>query len=188
MIIVLTGKTASGKDTVMSKLLMKFPKLKRIITTTSRTPRPGEKNGIDYNFIPEADFKQKIERGGFIEWVRYAGNLYGTEKSQVLDNLSSDIIWRIDPSGAGQIRQLIRDSKVLVIYLTVSDEVVLKRLKERGLKHEEISKRMQEDKQFWQEYKDNYDFIVENAPGKLDETLDKMTKIIENHSPEFLSS
>lgn len=191
-LIILTGKTASGKDTVMAKLMQKFPELKRVVTTTSRSPRNGEINGVDYNFISEPSFKQKIKSGDFIEWVEYGGNFYGTEKSQILNNLNSALIWRIDPSRAGQIRQFIKNSfdqnmtedllkRVLAIYLTVSDAVILERLKKRGLKQEEIKRRMDEDRRFWEEYRDNYDFVIENIPGKLNETLDRIIGIIENH-------
>lgn len=178
LLLVLTGKTASGKDTVMYQLLAKLPSLRRIITTTSRPMRENEKNGVDYNFISESDFRQKIEKGEFIEYVEYGKNLYGTEKSQLTDHLNSNLIWRIDPSRAGQIRQLIKDSKVLVIYLTTPDEVVLERLKKRGLNEEEIKSRMQDDKKFWEQFKDNYDYVIENIPGQLKTTVDKIVKII----------
>lgn len=192
-LIILTGKTASGKDTVMVKLLSRFPNFKRIVSTTSRIPREGERDGIDYNFISESDFRSKAEEGNFIEWVEYGGNLYGTEKNQIVDNLNQDLIWRIDPSRAGQIREFIKKSfdpdsaeillkRVLVIYLTVDDSVVMQRLQERRLSGEEIEKRMQEDKKFWQEYQETYDFVIENVPGKLDETVDKIADIIENHN------
>lgn len=179
----------------MAELQRKFPGLKRIITTTSRNLRNGEQNGVDYNFISEFDFRQKMEDEDFIEYVEYSGNLYGTEKSQILDNLNQDLIWRIDPSRAGQIREFIKNffdqnmaenllKRVLVIYLTVDDGTIIKRLKERGLSETEIQRRMQEDSRLWQEYKDNYDFVVENAPGHLDKTVDKIIKIIRNHFPE----
>ncbi|MDD5415902.1 MAG: hypothetical protein PHE48_02750 [Candidatus Daviesbacteria bacterium] len=189
LLVVLTGKTASGKDTVMAKLLSRFPGFERVITTTSRHLRPGEKNGVDYNFISEPDFREKIDKGDFIEYVEYGGNLYGTEKSQITNNLHKNLIWRIDPSRAGQIRKFIKDSfepnlaedllkKVKVIYLTVNDDVVLTRLKKRGLREEEIAKRMSEDAKFWQEFKDSYDFVVENIPGKLDEAVSRVCNLI----------
>lgn len=180
MLIVLTGKTAAGKDTVMAKLLEKLPDFQRIITTTSRKIRNGEQNGVDYNFISESDFRQKIKDGDFIEYVEYGNNLYGTEKSQLISGYN--LIWRIDPSRAGQIKDLIQDKKILVIYLAVADEVVLERLQRRGLSQDEIDRRMREDRDFWQKYKDNYDFVVENVPGKLDETLDKIMQIIKHAS------
>ncbi|KKQ85521.1 MAG: Guanylate kinase [Candidatus Daviesbacteria bacterium GW2011_GWF2_38_7] len=131
-LIVLTGKTTSGKDTVASKLQQKFPNLKKILTTTSRPPRNSETNGIDYDFLSEDKFKQKITEGDFIEHVEYGGNLYGTQKCQIANNLGHDLIWRIDPSRAGKVREFIKDSfdqsraddllkRIVVIYLTVSD-------------------------------------------------------------------
>ncbi len=174
-LIVITGKTASGKDTVVAKLLEKFPDFKKILTTTSRAMREREINGVDYNFISKEDFKKKIENNDFIEYVEYAGNFYGTERDQLISD--KNLIWRIDPSRAGKIRDLI-DNEVLVIYLTVDDEVVLQRLKKRNLSQEEIDHRMKDDADFWEKYKDDYDFVVENAPGKLEETVDKVYKII----------
>ena len=191
LLLVLTGKTASGKDTVVSKLMLKFPDFKKIITTTSREERPGEENGVDYNFVSGEEFKNMAGAGEFIEYVEYAGNFYGTEKIRLLKNLQQNLIWRIDPSRAGKIRNLISDSfeggpaedllkRVITIYLTVDDQVVLTRLKKRGLNKEEIDKRMNEDAKFWQEFKDNYDYIVENIPGELDKTVEKVSRIIKD--------
>lgn len=190
-LIILTGKTASGKDTVMEHLLRKFPAFKRIVTTTSRSMRPGEQNGKDYNFLSREDFENKIERGEFIEYVEYSGNLYGTEKVQITNNLNQGLIWRIDPSRAGKIKDFIKSAfdqniaddllkRVLSIYLTVDDTDILERLKRRNLGEEEITRRMQEDAKFWQEFKDNYDFVVNNVPGKLDETVQKVVDILQN--------
>lgn len=179
-LIVLTGKTASGKDTVMAKILRELPDLKRIVTTTSRPPRNGEKSGVDYNFISKEEFGRKIENGDFIEYVEYGGNLYGTEKVQILNSLDSNLIWRIDPSRAGKVRELVKDftTNVTVVYLTTDDKTILQRLKARNLKEEEIVKRMQDDEKLWDEHKDNYDFIIENTPGKLQETVDQIIEII----------
>lgn len=175
-LIILTGKTASGKDTVMSKVLLRFPDLKRVVSSTSREQRQGEKNGTDYFFLNKEEFKQKIEKGDFIEYVEYGGNLYGTEKRELASG--HDLIWRIDPSRAGKIRDLIKDKNILVIYLTVDDSVVLDRLAKRDFPQEEINHRMQEDQAFWEQYKDNYDFVVENVPGNLNETVDQVCNLI----------
>lgn len=177
-LIVLTGKTASGKDTVVSKLLSKLPDFKKVVTTTSRAKRPGERNGIDYFFLSREDFEQKIEKGLFFEYVEYGGNFYGTEKTQLRDTGGS-LIWRIDPSRAGKVRELI-SQPLVVIYLTVPDEVVLARLKERGLSSEEIKERMADDKKMWEENKAGYGYVVENIPNQLEKTVDKIIEIVEN--------
>ena len=180
MLIVLTGKTASGKDTVMTKLLLKYPKSERIISTTSRELRQGEKNGIDYKFISREEFEKKIKSGDFLEYVEYGGNLYGTEKSQIEKSKFLTVFWRIDPSMAGKVKDLIKNIKLLVIYLTVSDEVVLQRLKRRHLGDAEINKRLSDDKNMWSQYKNTYDFVVENIPGQLENTVAGIAKIIDN--------
>lgn len=191
MLIVLTGKTASGKDTIMKHLLNSFPHYQRVISTTSRTPRPGEKDGIDYKFVSVDQFKEKIDHGQLLEYVQYGGNFYGTEKTELEKIKQSGLIWRIDPSRAGEARDFIKRSyakdlakqlieKVVVFYITTSDEVILERLKRRNLTESEIEKRMSDDAQIWQENKDNYDHLIENVPGKLDQTIDKIITVIEN--------
>lgn len=183
MLLILTGKTASGKDTIMKALISRYPNLNRVISITSRAKRFGEQEGFDYNFVSKEEFKRKIENGDFLEYVEYGGNFYGTEKSQIKEN--QDLIWRIDPSRAAIVRDLIKD-KVLVIYINIPDEVALERLRTRGLQDSEIAKRMEDDKKMWLEYKDKYDYIIENVTGKLSETIDKVSKIIDQtHSISF---
>lgn len=192
MLIILTGKTASGKDTIKSVILEKYPNLKKVITTTSRIPRVNEKNDIDYHFLTREEFQNKINSNEFAEYVEYGGNLYGTFKKELEQALKVDTLWRIDPSRAGEIRDFIQRafpkeiaemliSQLIVIYITAPDDVILERLKKRNLSTEEIEKRMQDDKNIWQTYKNNYDFVIENVSGKLNQTLEEVNKIIEAH-------
>lgn len=182
ILIILTGKTASGKDTIKAALLQKYPQLRKVTTTTSRKIRLGEKNGVDYYFISRQEFEDKIKQGVFLEYVEYGGNLYGTTKSELQHTLDDhDVIWKIDPSRAGKIRDLGKiNQQIMVIYLNVSDGVVLQRLKDRGLADLEIKRRMQDDKRIWQKYHQNYDHVVENVPGKLNETIQKIVNLIDS--------
>ncbi|TSC85422.1 MAG: guanylate kinase [Microgenomates group bacterium Gr01-1014_7] len=182
MLIVLTGKTASGKDTILAKLSQKYPDLHNIVTTTSRKIREGEHDDLDYHFISREEFKKRVDRGDFVEFVEYGNNLYGTEKKELEATLNHNAIWKIDPSMAGKVREVIKDKKVLVIYITTSEEVILQRLQERNLTEDEIESRMADDEAFFQEFKDKYDYIIENVPGKLDETVDKIVKILESRA------
>lgn len=190
MLIVLTGRTAAGKDTIQSQLLQKYSDLKKIITTTSRPLRTGERNGVNYFFLSEGEFRHKISQGEFVEYVEYGGNLYGTYKSEIDKALDQDSIWRIDPSRAGQVRDLIKQAfppesaekilkELLVIFITCDEEVILQRLKERNLPEEEISKRMRDDQLIWDKYQQNYDHVIENMPGKLDRAVEQITQLIE---------
>lgn len=193
MLIVLTGKTASGKDTIKDILLSKYPNLKKVITTTSRAPRSGEINGVHHHFLTKEQFQKAIDEGKFIEYVEYGGNFYGTQIKDLEDHLNGDLLWRIDPSRAGEVRQFLKRAfpsqvsdklikNLKVIYITVSDEEVLERLRERGLAEDEIQNRMADDAATWEENEKNYDYVVENIPGKLDETADKVIQIIQTKS------
>lgn len=175
-LVIITGKTASGKDTVIAKILEQFPNFKKVLTTTSRTPRNGEQNGVDYNFISEKEFINKVTKGEFLEHVKYGGNYYGTEKVQI--NPSLDLIWKIDPSMAGRAKEIFPESKI--IYLNTPDQVVLERLEKRSINAKELQERMADDQEFWQQFKDKYDFTLENIPGKLSDTLAKIVQILEN--------
>lgn len=175
MLIVVTGKTASGKDTITDILLQKYPTFKKVITSTSRLPRNGEINGVNHHFISREDFLGKVSNNEFVEHIEYAGNLYGTEKKEF--NQAENTIWRIDPSAAGRVREFLKQ-ELLVIFITTTDEVILDRLRERGLSEEEINKRMSQEKIIWEQYKDSYNYVIENQPGKLDETVDLVCKII----------
>lgn len=191
MLIVLTGKTASGKDTIKQSLLLKYPNLKSVITTTSRAPRAGEKKEVEYHFLTKEQFQQKIDLGDFAEYVEYGGNLYGTQKKDLELGLSGDLLWRIDPSRAGEVREFLRRSfppelaqklinQLIVIYITVPDDIILQRLTKRDLSEEEVKKRMEDDKRIWEKYQSSYDFVVENIPGKLGECIDNIVRLIDH--------
>ncbi len=174
MLLVITGKTASGKDTLIAKILEKYPDFKKVLTTTSRSPREDEKNGVDYNFVSEEEFINRIKEERLLEHVRYGGNFYGTEKSQI--DTEDNLIWKIDPSMAGKAKEVFPDC--ISLYITVDNQTVLQRLKMRGLSEEEIAKRMQDDQKFWDLYQNKYDYVIENIPEKLDETIDKIVAIL----------
>ena len=192
MLIILTGKTASGKDTIAARLLAEYPNLKKILTATSRPKRNNEQNGVDYYFLTQTEFKNKIQANEFAEYVNYGGNLYGTFKKELEKALDNDYIWKIDPSRAGEVRDFIKRifptevaekliKRLMVIYITASDDDILQRLEKRGLTKKDIQKRMADDQRIWQKYQNSYDFIVENTPGQLNQTINKILSIIENH-------
>lgn len=192
LLIILTGKTASGKDTIKLTLLKNYPSLKKVITTTSRTPRANEQDGSDYRFLTRTEFEDKIKNNVFAEFVEYGGNLYGTAKKELEQVLQTDTLWKIDPSRAGEVRNFIKRSfpadlaeelikRVLVIYINAPDKTILERLQKRNLTQGEIEKRMLDDKKIWDKYRDSYDFVVENQTNKLKDTLLKIDQIIKNH-------
>lgn len=195
MLLVLTGPGSSGKDTIQSKLLQKYPNFQKLITTTSRPNRPNEVNGKDYNFISREEFARKINNGDFLEYVEFAGNYYGTTKDAFKSALEgADVIWRIEMSRAGRLSEFFENSfdpetaqellkNTLVIYIDVPDwDILRERLKRRGDNDEEIEKRLTQDKSDFETFGGSFKHIIMNEEGKLDETINKISKIIENPS------
>ena len=134
--LILVGPSASGKTQIVKILREKYG-LNKMVTYTSRTMRPGEKEGIDYFFLTKEDFEKRINEGFFIEYVVYNGNYYGTALSQV----SSDKVVILEPTGLKHYINKIRD-EVKVAFLRCSTEIVRIRMKERGDDPEVIKKRL----------------------------------------------
>lgn len=134
--LILVGPSASGKTQIVKILREKYG-LNKMVTYTSRTMRPGEKEGIDYFFLTKEEFEKRINEGFFIEYVVYNGNYYGTALSQV----SSDKVVILEPTGLKHYINKIRD-EVKVAFLRCSTEIVRIRMKERGDDPEIIKKRL----------------------------------------------
>jgi len=188
-LIVITGQTGSGKDTVVEKLLTLHPTWKKIVTTTTRQIRPGETNHKEYNFIDKTTFQKLNSENGFLEINEYAGNFYGTPKS-ALDPLLSgqSLIWRIDISMAAKVidflnnaydstlaQELIDNTKI--IFLKLEDNLTQKkRLEKRGMKESDVNKRIEQENKDLAQGK--FQNIVINHEGKLEETVKTVEKII----------
>lgn len=130
--MVLTGPSGVGKTTVSHHLLMD-PRLERVITATTRTPRPGEVDGRDYLFLSRDVFVQRRERGEFLEWAVVYGEFYGTPLAHVEAVVASgkDALLVIDVQGAGQVKRT--RLKALFLFLLPPDlETLEKRLTGRG--------------------------------------------------------
>ena len=107
MLIVVSGPAGSGKTTLCSRLTAAYPQaIRRVITCTTRAPRPGEVDGVDYHFLARAEFEKQIAAGVFLEHATVYGNSYGTLKSEVLSKLRAghDALLAVDVQGAASIR------------------------------------------------------------------------------------
>jgi guanylate kinase len=194
-LIVISGFSGSGKDTLMNMLLKARPDFRRIVTHTSRPIRPGEKHGKDYYFVSHQEFETMIQEKKFIEHVLYGTHYKGTSKDEFQKVLSGqNIIWRIDLSRAVILEETFKEkfdsntsttliSSMTKIAITVSPNEALKRYKTREGKNtdlQEFRKRLKADLDVWNKYKNNFPHIVENATGKAENTLKKIIEIIEN--------
>jgi len=179
LLIIISSPSGNGKDAVINALLKIIPNSIRFVTTTSRLPRPGNKEGVDYYFITKEAFENKIKNNDFLEYNFYAGNYYGTEK-KLLEKIMAEnkiVFLNMEVNGRNNINKA--GIKNLSIFLLPENLEILKnRIKARGgVSDEVIEERMkiaQEEISFAPSY--NYQVINEN--GKLDQTVDKLAKII----------
>jgi len=137
-LIILSGPTASGKSTVIARLIEKsgLP-LHLSVSATTRPPRPGERDGVHYYFWPIERFQAAIANGEFLEWAQVHGNYYGTLKREVESYRDRDmgVILDIDVQGAAQVRKLCPDA-VTVFLRTSSPETYEKRIRARNTEDE----------------------------------------------------
>jgi guanylate kinase len=182
VLLVLTGPTGSGKDTVLSELHKKNPSIVKIITTTSRKKRHEDFARDQYYFFDRSEFEQRIANHEFFEWVEFRGELYGTQKKTLEEALASghDVIWRMDARGVKNIKEKVKAmvSRVVFVFL----DAPISTLEER-VKHDEGSgfmHRWNEPLVKWElEQYDDCDYLVINEQEKLEETVMKVRSIMD---------
>ncbi|MDD5680890.1 MAG: guanylate kinase [Candidatus Omnitrophica bacterium] len=173
-LFIISAPSGSGKTTLCELLEGKTPHLVRSVSLTTRPPRRGEKNGRDYRFVTEAEFKKRIRSGRFLEWAKNFGYYYGTPRDKILTRLSSgkDVILAIDVKGAMKVKKLYPDG-VFIFILPPSLGELKKRLQQRGANSsKEIRKRIQiAKKEITYLPKYNYSVLndsIKNAVGHLE--------------------
>ena len=187
LLIVISAPSGTGKTTLCDRLISEFRSMKYSVSCTTRAPRDGEIDGVDYHFISEEQFEERIRQGAFLEYAEVHGKRYGTLKKAVIDHLAGgiDVLMDIDVQGAEQIRRTIQsvgtDDYLRKAYLDVfiappSMEVLRARLKGRGKDADDvIERRMQQvEKEIacWRAY----DYFIIN--DRLDATYDILRSII----------
>jgi guanylate kinase len=132
-LVVLSGPSGVGKDTVIQAVRRRLPDLQRPVAYTTRAPRPGEEDGREYSFVTSEEFERLRERGEFLETARVHGNLYGTSRQRVeeLRQSGRDVLLKIDVQGAAQLHADQPDA-TFIFLAPPSREVLLARLRERA--------------------------------------------------------
>jgi guanylate kinase len=106
-VFVITGPSGVGKGTLIRTLLERVPELELSTSATTRRPRPGETQGVDYHFLSDEEFARRVEAGEFVEWAEYSGRRYGTLRSELESRLAGGhpVVLEIEVPGARQIRE-----------------------------------------------------------------------------------
>ncbi len=163
LLVVISGPSGVGKDTVIQRLLELDPNLKYSVSGTTRKPRPGEKPDENYTFLTRAEFEQLVARGAFLEHASYNGNLYGTFRDRVerTRDAGRDMVLKIDVQGAEQVRKLMPDA-ILIFVVAPSEEELKHRQERRGSEspHDLASRRKIAEKEMT--YTSHYDHVVTN--------------------------
>jgi guanylate kinase len=132
-VFVITGPSGVGKGTLIRGLLERVPELRLSVSATTRSPRPGERDGIDYHFLTPEEFERRVQAGDFVEHAEYSGNRYGTLRSELERRLREGvpIVLEIEVQGARQVRQAMPEA-IAVFIAPPSPEALRARLVGRG--------------------------------------------------------
>jgi len=179
LLIVISGPSGSGKTSITKILRNTEPNLSFSISATTREPRAGEVNGVDYYFFSEAEFQRKIELGEFAEWAVYGNHRYGTLNKVVEDNLQSgkDILLEIEVQGAIQLRRLYPDG-VFIFILPPSQTSLEARLRNRNTESEDDIRRRLLIAKSEISYINNYDYIVFNYDNQIEKSVENVRCIV----------
>jgi guanylate kinase len=185
LLVLISAPSGGGKTTLCQQLLAARRDMTRAITCTTRAPRPGEKDGVDYYFLDAESFLKRVQAGNFLEHATVFGNSYGTQKSEVVNMLrqGKDVLLNVDVQGAATIRARAEEDpelkrSLITIFLTPPSIAILEeRLKRRGTDSPAvIQKRLGVARQEISQWK-NFDYLI--ISNTIQEDLRRTQFIIE---------
>ena len=179
LLIVLSGPSGAGKDSICDVLRNWYPTMHKVVTATTRPVRPGEENGKDYHFISAPEFETILETGGFVEHATVYDYSYGVPRIEIEDPLGFglDVIARVDVQGAATLKRLFPDSVLIFISPGSVDETA------RRMKHRDLDTAAQQQQRLEiaaseLEAARDFDYVVLNETGRLQEAASEVAKII----------
>lgn len=177
-LFVISGSSGVGKGTVIKEFLKKHPDFKLSVSCTTRNPRDGEVDGINYFFLTGDEFKQCIERDEFLEWAEFSGNMYGTQKAYVERKLNEgkNLILEIDTQGALKVKSIMPEAQLIFI-LPPSVEELEARLRGRHTETEEAIQKRLETVKSEMKNAEHFDYKIVN--DSIDNAVIEIERIIE---------
>lgn len=174
--VVISAPSGAGKSTLCRELLQRDRRLRNSISWTTRSPRPGERDGKDYHFVTHREFRSAMHKGVFLEWARVHGCYYGTPKPELKNVLEKgyDVLLIIDVQGASAVKRLYPEALTIFVAAPTWDELV-ERLRRRGVNAKDLRVRLANARKELQQIP-SFDHAVIN--DHLEETADKILEII----------
>jgi guanylate kinase len=175
-VFVITGPSGVGKGTLIRGLMERLPQLQLSVSATTRAPRPGERDGVEYHFLTREEFDRKVGAGEFVEHADYAGRSYGTLRSEVAQQmLRGPVVLEIEVQGARQVRESVPNA-VQVFIAPPSLDALRTRLIGRGTDDaEEVERRLQVAERELQAQPE-FSHVVVN--DRLEDALTQLTEIV----------
>lgn len=175
--MILSGFSGSGKGTIVNRLLEKYDNYALSVSATTREPRPGEREGVNYFFRTQDEFDRMIERDEFLEYARYVGHSYGTPKAYVEQQLASgkNVILEIEIQGALHVKEQHPEA-VLVFVTPPGARELERRLTGRGTETPEVIRSRMARAVEESAYMDRYDYLVIN--DELEDAVDQFHAIV----------
>ena len=183
LLVVIAGPSGVGKTSIIKGLRDRGLDFHFVVNATSREPRSGEKDGVDYHFVDASEFGSMIEKDELLEWAEVHGNYYGVPKQQIRDALNDGrhVLLIVDPIyGARTIRLIAPDSLSILILPKNLDEL-RDRMIARGMSGDELDRRMEVASSEMDEIC-QFDYDVRNVDGNLEYAVDIVMRIIEAES------
>lgn len=176
-VFVITGPSGVGKGTLIRGLLSAVPELELSVSATTRRPRPGERDGVDYHFLTEAEFDQRLADDGFIEHASYSGHRYGTLRSELEQRLAAGVpvVLEIEVQGARQVRAAMPDA-VAVFIAPPSREALRARLVGRGTDSAEAVDERMRTAERELDARSEFEHVVVN--DRLEEATGELERIV----------
>jgi len=177
MVIIMSAPSGAGKTSICDAVVKKNKNIVYSISTTTRAPRKGEKNGREYYFVTEAQFKDEIRQKQFVEWAKVHNNYYGTSK-KILESIISkgkDVLLDIDVQGALKIKKQYKDA-LMIFIMAPSLKILKQRLIKRNKDSKEVINIRLKNAEKEISYIDKYDYLVIN--DKLNESIKQIENII----------
>jgi guanylate kinase len=176
-VFVITGPSGVGKGTLIRGLLERVPELELSVSATTRKPRPGEQDGVDYHFLTPEEFERHVAEGDFLEHASYSGNRYGTLRSELQNRLDAGVpvVLEIEVQGARQVRAAMPEA-IAVFIAPPSLEALRVRLIGRGTDDpEQVQRRLQTAER---ELEAQAEFAHVVVNDRLEEATEELVRIV----------